>query len=109
MQNCYLTSFTIATTPGVKDVNVDKLTTAENAKLLPDLFITVKVKSALLKSNLLGAAVPLWPIQIQTVDSQVYLSGTIHPSIEKDDILSVVQSVPGVAGVQDEIFTDNDP
>jgi hyperosmotically inducible protein len=101
--------FQVMTFPGVNDVNVDALTAVSNAKVLADLYITAKVKSTLLKANFFGQSIPLWPIQIQTVDGQVYLSGTIHSAAERDAVLNLVNSIPGIAGVQDEIFTDNEP
>jgi hyperosmotically inducible protein len=90
-------------TPGVTDVNVDKLTIKDSANPLYDAYITAKVKGALIQSGLMGKDTSTWPIQITTKDSSVYLSGTMGTDKEKEAVLGVINKVQGVTEVADKI------
>lgn len=94
-------------TPGVKEVNADKLTVKDSQSPLADTLITAKVKGAILKSDLLGKDIPTWSVHVETKDGIVYLSGEIPTLEEKQNILEVVKSVKGITDIKDALVVTN--
>nr|HAT8714222.1 BON domain-containing protein [Legionella jordanis] len=90
-------------TPGVGNINVDNLTVKGSSQPLTDSFLTARVKGTLIKANLMGKDLPAWSIGVETKNGQVYLSGQVVSEQEKQAIINVVKSVPGVVQVQDRM------
>jgi hyperosmotically inducible periplasmic protein len=91
-------------THGVSDVNVENLTVKDSQNPLSDTLITAKIKGAILKADILGKDIPTWSVHVETKNGNVYLSGTLATPAEKQNVLDVVKSVPGVGKINDGLL-----
>ncbi|WED43078.1 BON domain-containing protein [Legionella cardiaca] len=96
-------------TPGVGEVNVDKLAVKDSQQPLKDSFLTAKIKAALMQADLMGKDLPSWSISVETKDGQVFLSGQVASNKEKQAIMEVVKSVKGVNKISDKIDVSANP
>lgn len=93
---------------GIGDVNADNLTVKDSRAPLTDTYITAKVKAAILKSDIMGRDIPSWSVSIETRDGQVILSGEVASAQQKQAIMTVVNSVKGVKGIDDQLTLSGD-
>lgn len=92
-------------TPGVKDVNTDKLM-VNNSESHPyrDAFITAKVKGAFIREELFGhQSIPAMDIKVETKNGVVYLSGTAHNMAQEQEAIKLAKSVKDVKRVESNI------
>lgn len=78
---------------GVRDVNVDNLLVKSQKIPLNDIYITAKVKGAILRSDVLGKDTSSWSVTVETRDGKIYLSGHVPSAKEKQVILDIVRSI----------------
>ena len=90
-------------TDGIVDVNADNLKVKDSPSPLADTYTTAKVKGVLVKSDVMGKDIPAWSVHVETINGQVYLSGTVMSASEKEHIVSIVKSVKGVEKVVDKM------
>ena len=86
---------------GVKSINDDNLVVKASDAPLTDSYTTAKVKSTFLKEKLFGSkAIEVWPVKVETKDSVVYLSGTVHTVKERANLIKLAQATSGVREVK---------
>ncbi|WP_203455481.1 BON domain-containing protein [Legionella sp. MW5194] len=93
---------------GIGDVNADNLTVKDSRAPLADTYITAKVKAAILKSDIMGRDIPSWSVSVETKNGKVILSGEVASAQQKQAIMTVVNSVKGVKGVDDQLTLSGD-
>lgn len=85
---------------GVDEVNADLLTVKKSEQPLTDVFITAKVKGLLIKNKILDTKdIQYWPINIETKNGVVYISGTIDKQVQKENIIEIIHSIDGVTSI----------
>jgi len=88
----------------VTDVKADELKVKESKAPMADTYITAKVKGMLMKEKLFGSkAVDYWPVNIETKDSVVYLSGKVDTEEQVKNIENIAKSINGVKSVSSNI------
>jgi hyperosmotically inducible periplasmic protein len=91
---------------GVQNVNTDELTVKDSKQPLKDLYITAKIKGALIKNKLLDPKnIEFWSVHVETKDGIVYLTGTVDDQSQKDNMVKIIQSVQGVGAVNTDGLT----
>ena len=89
---------------GVNNVNADKLFVSESKAPLADTYITAKAKGTIMKESLFGKkSVEYWPVNIETKDGVVYLSGTVDTNEQSENIVKLVTGIDGVKSVNSTI------
>lgn len=94
---------------GVLDVNADNLTVTHNQHPLYDIYLTAKVKGALIQNDVLGQDVSSWTVQVETTNNTVYLSGTVRSEQKKEALVKTARSVKGVNEIQDTLKISHAP
>lgn len=92
---------------GVKDVNAHSLTVKDSNQPMQDIYITSKVKGALIREDVMGKDIPSWTIGVETKNGKVFLSGTVANEQEKQKVADVVKDVSGVMDIDNKIVVGN--
>ena len=89
---------------GVIDVNADKLLVViKNAPLL-DTYITAEAKGIILQKKILGAnPSENWPINIETKNGVVYLTGKVDTDEQRVNIMNAVKNIADVKSINSTI------
>lgn len=91
--------------PGVKSVNVDKLTVKNSKAPLEDTFITAQIKGVYIKEGLIGTDVSFINTHVETKNGIVYLSGTLDNSQQINNAIQLAKSIEGVKEVKSTLKT----
>lgn len=91
-------------TPGVKDVNTDKLMVKASNHSLADAIITAKIKGTFVREKLFGdQEVPVFPIKIETTNGIVTLSGVVTDQAQADNAVALARSIKGIKQINSRI------
>jgi hyperosmotically inducible protein len=89
---------------GVTDVNTDGLQVSASQTPIHDTYITAMVKGAFIKEKLFGTKdIEVWPVEVETKDGAVYLTGEVDTAAQRDNAVSIAQQAPGVKTVNSTI------
>lgn len=101
----YKKAITLAeSTPGVEDVNADKLTVKDSQSTLSDTYITAKIDGLLLREATMGDKdIKFSKVDVETTNGVVYLSGEVENQTQINNIIAVVNSVDGVKSVKSDL------
>lgn len=90
-------------TNGVNNVNVDKFTVKDSTAPLTDIYITAKVKGAIIKASVEGKEVSILNTHVETKDGVVFLSGTLDNTQEIDNAIAITKAIDGVTDVKSSL------
>jgi len=82
-------------TEGVKSIDSQQLTVRESHQFFKDVYITAKVKAALLSHNL--------NVTVETQNGVVYLSGFVKDSTQSESAVQLAHAVEGVVSVKSDL------
>ena len=87
----------------VKDVDTKNLKVKDSNTPLTDIYITAKVKGALIRDRLLDVTTPS-SIQVETKNNIVYLSGKVNNQKQVNEIVASAKSVRGVDSIENGLI-----
>lgn len=88
---------------GVQSVDSSKLIVEKSQQPLIDMYITAKVKSALVKDKLTEELAMPVTMHVETKNGVVYLSGVSSNAIQTDNAVKVAKAISGVLRVESSI------
>lgn len=87
----------------IEDVNADKLIIEKSDSVLQDMATSAKIRGKLLRLKFMdGKDIALWPINIDTKNGHVYITGKVDSKAEATMIDKALQSVEGVKQVHSD-------
>jgi len=90
----------IMSRPGVKDINLNMLKIINyDQNDYNDILISSKIIGKLIRNHIVDTDIKTWPININTEDAIVELTGTVKDTQTRNKILSIVNSTPGVESI----------
>jgi len=89
---------------GVKEINAENLSVKASKAPLADAYTTAKVKSSFLREKLFGEKnIEYWPVQVETKDAVVYLTGKVGSLDKRNNLIQVAEAVTGVKSVKSSV------
>ena len=88
----------------IEDVDTKNFKVKKSDSILDDVSITAKIKGKILKEKYVeGLDISFWPIEIETKNGDVYITGEVKSQNDANNILNIAESIKGVRSVRSDL------